>query len=144
MLSNLTGFLLAWKEHFQAKEILQIFSVKRVTGPEGRIMTQCTIICIVGFHLRLHFFHQGDGELFHCHPRHFVSIGICGEYLERLSTGEQRRVQFGTFTFRRATDKHNVTPTVLPCVTLALTTPVVRQWNKGGLDVHKEKADGKI
>lgn len=98
-------------------------------------MTQLTLICFLGFHVRVHLFHRGDGEIFHDHPRHFVSLGIYGEYFERLSTGEERFVRFGVITVRRATDRHNVTPTKLPCMTLVFTTPVVRQWCKETLEI---------
>jgi len=134
-------FLDAWRRNFDYREILQVFRTKTVADSEGPIMTQFTLICVLGFHLRLHFLHRGDGELFHSHPRHFVSLGILGEYHEQLSTNEERRVRFGTITFRKATDRHNVTPVTLPCVTLALTTPVVRQWSKGKLDASMEEND---
>lgn len=118
-----------------------LLSRKTITGPHGPIMTQFTLVAVFGFHLRIHVFHRGDGELYHSHPRHFVSLGLCGEYVERFCFSSQERwVHFGVLTFRKATDRHNVTPVKFPCMTLALTTPVVRQWDKGEC-IHNEEGE---
>jgi hypothetical protein len=126
------SFLRAWVTHLKWREVFQLISLKTVRDPDGPIMTQFTLVAVLGFHLRIHIFHRADGELFHSHPRHFVSLGLCGEYVERLCLSDkERRVRFGTLTFRKATDKHNVTPVEFPCVTLVITSPVVREWDKG-------------
>jgi len=95
-------------------------------------MSQFTILGIMGFSLRIHSFYEGEEE-YHSHPRHFVSVGLVGSYREKLMSGFERIIKPGTFTFRKATDTHNVTPIKLPCITLALTTPVIRQWEKFNL-----------
>ena len=126
------GFFRAWVMHLKWREVFQLFRANTVRDSDGPIMTQFTIVAVLGFHLRIHIFHRGDGKLFHSHPRHFVSFGLCGEYHERLcSSDKERRVLFGTLTFRKATDKHNVTPVKFPCVTLAITSLVIRKWDKG-------------
>jgi hypothetical protein len=111
-----------------------LWSKKVVKGADGPIMTQFTIIALFGFHIRLHFFHRGDGNLFHSHPRAFISVGLRGAYRERLCLPQGatlvRIVRPGTITVRHATDVHNVEPLRFPCVTLAVTTPVLRQWEK--------------
>ncbi len=102
-----------------------------VVGPRGPIMTQFTLIAVLGFHLRLHIFHCGDGDFFHSHTRSFASIGLCGAYRERLcASGEERVVRPGTITLREASLLHNVEPFRFPCVTLAITTPNIRAWEK--------------
>jgi hypothetical protein len=113
------------------REILVLGQRKVVKGPEGSIMTQLTLIGMLGFHLRLHFFHRGDGEMFHSHPRSFLSVCVSSAYRELVrGVPGQRVVTRGTITVRRATDVHNVEPFAFPCVTIAVTTPVIRQWEK--------------
>lgn len=125
------AFLRAWAAHWQWGELLVIWSRKVVKGPEGPIMTQLTLLGVAGWHLRLHLFHRGDGELYHSHPRGFISVCLRGAYREKLcEVPGDRLVQPGTITVRRATDRHNVEPVSFPCVTLAITTPVIRKWEK--------------
>ncbi len=107
-----------------------LWSWNVVTGPKGPIMSQLTLIAVLGFHFRLHFFHQGDKEGFHTHPRAFVSVCVRGAYRERLWTHGERLVKFGTVTVRRASTAHNVEPLRLPCVTVAFTSPVINRWRK--------------
>ena len=102
-----------------------------VAGEDGLIMTQFTIIAILGFHLRLHFFYRGDGEDFHSHTRAFISLCLIGGYRERFCPAQKERiVRRGTITVRNASDLHNVEPLDQPCVTIAVTTPNIRQWEK--------------
>lgn len=102
-----------------------------VRDDNGLIMIQFTIIAIFGFHLRLHFFYRGDGDFFHNHTRSFISIGLLGKYRETLCPSKKVRfVRSGTFTFREASTLHNVEPLSFPCVTLAITTPNIRGWEK--------------
>lgn len=114
---------------FKNQEIFRLWELNVVKADQP-IMSQLTLIGILDFHLRIHRFYQGDGDSFHDHPRHFVSICIAGEYRERLINQSPRIVKVGTITLRKATDAHNVTPTKFPCTTIALTSPVVRQWGK--------------
>lgn len=108
-----------------------VWSRNVVVGPEGPIMTQLTLIAFLGFHLRFHFFHRGDGNFFHSHPRAFISLCLWGGYRERLCPAKKDRiVKPGTITVRKATDIHNVEPLRQPCITLAITTPVLRRWEK--------------
>ena len=107
-------------------EIFRFWELNVVGSPP--IMSQLTLIGIHGFHLRIHEFFRGDGDTFHDHPRHFVSVCVSGEYLEKLIDYPSRQVRVGTITLRRATDAHNVTPVKFPCVTIAVTSPIVRQW----------------
>jgi hypothetical protein len=118
-----TDLLPWWKDHgWWIKNI--------VTGTEGPIMTQLTLIALCGVHLRIHLFHRADDGSFHNHTRSFMSIGVCGEYLERRCDQPERTVKRGTVTFRRADTFHAVDPIRTPCATLALTTPNLRPWQK--------------
>lgn len=95
-------------------------------------MSQRTVIGLFGFHLRIHRFFRGDGDLYHTHPRGFVSLCIAGSYRERLCPSAERIVRPGTITLRKAADAHNVTPIEFPCTTIAVTTPVINKWRKLG------------
>jgi hypothetical protein len=106
------------------------FFETNVVGKSDPIMSQFTLIGLLDFHLRVHQFFKGDGDNFHSHPRHFISVCIWGGYDERLPDRPDRQVRPGTITVRRATDIHNVEPVAFPCLTIALTSPVVRQWEK--------------
>lgn len=123
-------FLRAWFTHLKWREVIQILRVNRVCGPEGPIMTQVNVIGLLGFAVRLHLFHRGDGDEFHSHPRSFISVGLRGSYRERLYPDGERIVRPGVITVRRAEDAHNVEPLSKPCITLALVAPVTRQWEK--------------
>lgn len=120
----------AAKEWWLRQDMLRIWRSNIVMGPEGPIMSQLTVIGLFGVHLRVHQFFRGDGEAYHTHPRGFVSVCLMGSYLERLCPSGERLVRPGTLTLRRARDAHNVTPVQLPCVTLAITTPVISRWRK--------------
>lgn len=51
-----------------------------VVGKSKPIMLQLTVVGVLGCHLRLHRFYDGDEEhVFHTHPRHFVSLCVAGE-----------------------------------------------------------------
>jgi hypothetical protein len=125
-------FALAWYKHFDPEKELFIFNKRKVvSGPNGPIMTQHTLLGLIGWHVRIHHFHLPDEEGFHDHPRHFASICLRGSYAESFSaTEEVRIVKPGDLTIRKAETAHNVQPVELPCSTLAVTTPVIRKWNK--------------
>lgn len=116
-------------------EVLRLWHYNYVFSDCGTtlIMSQFTIVGLFDHHLRLHFFYKGDGDLYHNHPRHFCSIGLCGLYIEKVKIGEKttkRPVKIGTMTWRNAKYFHNVTPIKLPCCTLAFVSPVVQQYCK--------------
>lgn len=123
-------FLRAWFTYLKWPEVIQLFRINRVRGPEGPIMTQVNVLGLLGFALRIHFFFRGDGDEFHSHPRGFVSVGLLGSYKERLYPDGERIVRPGVITVRRADEAHNVTSLKFPCVTLALVAPVTRKWEK--------------
>lgn len=127
-----TEFALAWYKHFDPDKELFIFNKRKVvSGPNGPIMTQHTLLGLIGWHVRIHHFHLPDEEGFHDHPRHFASICLRGIYAESFPTTEEIRiVKPGDLTIRKAETAHNVQPVELPCSTLAITTPVIRQWHK--------------
>lgn len=98
---------------------------------EGPIMVQLTLVALLGFHLRIHIFYRGDQGVFHNHPRSFISLCLWKGYREKLlGKKKERIVRPWTITVRNAKDMHNVEPLGYPCITLALTTPVVGQWEK--------------
>lgn len=125
-------FVLAWYKHFDPEKELLIFNKRKaVLGPSGPIMTQHTLLGLMGWHLRIHHFHLPDEEGFHDHPRHFASVCLRGSYSETFPNQvSERIVKKSDFTFRHAETAHNVRPVELPCSTLAITTPVIRQWHK--------------
>ena len=123
-------FTASLKAFWMRQDFLRICRTNVVKGPDGPIMSQLTLFGIFGFHLRIHRFYRGDGELFHTHPRGFVSVCLVGSYHERLCPDGERLVKAGTVTIRKASDAHNVTPVKFPCVTLAITTPVINKWRK--------------
>lgn len=132
-------FLRDWMHHLKASEVLQIARWKTIRDREGKaVMSQLTLVCLLGWHLRVHIFWSGDGDDYHSHPRAFVSVGLLGGYTERLSTGEIRFVSPGKLTVRKPSDVHNVQPQGR-CVTLALTSPVIASWSKGPLDSWTKK-----
>lgn len=127
----MTTFVAALLRYLRVRDILVLGQRKVVVGPDGPIMAQYTLVGVLGWHLRLHFFYRGDGDDFHSHPRHFLSICVSGAYQERLlGQSGHRVVTCGTITMRKATDVHNVEPIAFPCITIAVTTPVIRQWEK--------------
>lgn len=124
-------FLVAWWKYFNWRETLILLQKKVVRDESGNpVMTQFTILGILGFHFRIHTFYKDDGDNYHTHPRGFVSLCIRGSYHERLYPFGERIVRLGTITMKRPSDAHNVTPIKFPFITLVLTTPVVRQWKK--------------
>ena len=124
-------FLLAWWKHFTWREVIVLLQKKTVRNEDGNpVMTQFTIVGILGFHLRIHSFIRGDGDSYHSHPRGFVSICLLGSYCEKLYPSGERLVRPGTITVKKPEDAHNVTPIKLPCITIAMTTPVLRKWTK--------------
>jgi hypothetical protein len=125
------AFIRAWWKHLTWKEVIVLLRKKTVCDEGGNpVMTQFTILGVLGFHLRIHWFSRGDGDSYHTHPRGFVSLCIRGSYHERLYPVGERIVRMGTITMRKPKDAHNVTPIKLPCVTLVVATPVLRQWSK--------------
>lgn len=123
-------FLAEWLRRLTWAEALIVWQRKTVVGPHGPIMTQLTILGLLGWHLRLHLFHRGDEEGYHTHPRGFISVCLFGAYREHLLPNTWRIVRPGTVTVRGPADAHNVEPIGLPCVTLAVTTPVIADWRK--------------
>lgn len=125
------AFLSAWSCHLKWRHVFSCLNVNIVHNDDVQeIMAQWTILQILGLSLRVHIFYRDDPEHFHSHPRGFASIGICGAYLEEMTNGRVRWVTPGTLTIRRARDAHRVSPVVLPCITVAITTPVIRQWER--------------
>lgn len=123
-------FFQEWVRRLTWAEVLIVWETKTVIGPHGPIMTQRTLLGILGWRLRLHFFHRGDEEGYHSHPRGFVSVCLVGSYREHLWPNSWRTVRPGTVTVRKPSDAHNVTPLKFPCITLAITTPVIAEWRK--------------
>lgn len=124
-------FLRAWWKHFTWREVIVLFQEKTVRDENGNpVMIQFTLLGILGFHIRVHSFIRGDGVNYHTHPRGFISLCIRGSYWENLYPSGKRIVRVGTFTIKKPSDAHNVTPIKIPCLTLAVTTPVIKEWNK--------------
>ena len=127
----MNAFLKTWRKHLTRKEIIVFLQKKTVCDEDGNpVMIQFTILGILGFHFRIHSFLRGDGDNYHTHPRGFISFCIRGSYCENLYPSGKRIVRVGTFTIKKPSDAHNVTPIKLPCITLVVTTPIVRQWIK--------------
>ena len=124
------NFINEWRRRLTRREWLVIARKNDVAGADGVLMTQWTLIGILGWNVRVHVFHRGDSEGFHSHPRGFVSVGLLGAYVEELRNGEVRLVSRGVVTVRGPSDEHRVTPIRFPCVTLAITTPVIANWQK--------------
>ena len=89
------------------------------------------------------FMRDDDDSALHDHPWWFVSVMLRGGYWETRTnsdpdipmTNEIRTWRgTGSFAFRRATDRHRVTLSKdgdwqpIPCWTLVLTGPRVREW----------------
>jgi hypothetical protein len=91
------------------------------------------------------FMRDDDDRALHDHPWWFVSVMLWGRYLETrdqvidgdVFVMERRRDDVrrcGSIAFRRATDRHRVTLAKdidgkpIPCWTLVLTGPKVREW----------------
>lgn len=80
------------------------------------------------------FMRSDDDRALHDHPWWFVSLMLRGQYneiRERGSAGKVRRAP--DIAYRRATDQHRVTleernGKPVPCWTLVLTGPKVRDW----------------
>src|SRR5687768_1946746 len=110
MFSSSLQFIKSWFKYLTWSEVLVICRHKTVWGPEGPIMSQFTIVGILGFNLRLHFFYRDDGDFYHNHPRGFISLCLCGAYCEKLWPVGERIVKAGVVTVRRASQAHNVEP----------------------------------
>ena len=119
----------------QKVEIFRIGELNSVLNSwQQVIMSQFTIVGLFGFHFRIHQFYLGDGDWFHTHPRAFVSVCIKGSYHEQWidSQGQKRDriVNPGMITLRSSKTAHNVKPIIMPCRTIAVTTPVINKWKK--------------
>lgn len=86
------------------------------------------------FNIYLHkFLRDDDDRALHCHPWLFVSVILRGRYIEWTDTGPWIR-RVGSIAFRRAVHRHRVElpkredGTPVPCWTLVITGPRVREW----------------
>jgi hypothetical protein len=81
------------------------------------------------FNVYLHkFVRDDDDRALHDHPWPSVSMVIRGRYVEQTSAG-RRQYRAGSLILRRATHTHRVElPGGVPCWTLFVTGPRVREW----------------
>ncbi len=85
--------------------------------------------------LYLHeFLRDDDDRALHDHPWWFVSIMLKGMYNEIRENGHRGQVRGApSIAYRRATDRHRVVletrdGKVVPCWTIVITGPKVRDW----------------
>ncbi len=125
------SFARAWVRHFSwRRDLLRLWVRNDVRVNGVLVMSQLTVIRVFGWDVRLHYFHADDQSGLHSHPRGFVSLCLRGSYCETMEDASRRFVWPGILTCRPASHAHRVTPVVLPCITLAVTTPVVQHWER--------------
>jgi hypothetical protein len=80
------------------------------------------------------FMRDDDDRALHCHPWWFVSLMLRGFYAEHLQDGTTKIRRPWSLAFRRAEHRHRVelpklaSGEVIPCWTLVITGPKVREW----------------
>ncbi len=123
----------AW-ECFEVGDILMGPKFRAIKLEDGRtVLTETILFGFMGFKVILHDIVDNDVELsYHNHRGPFLTIGISGEYVERLRIGggfETNTMKPGRIFFRKADQLHRVTPKPW-CTTLCIKFPRSRKTNE--------------
>lgn len=111
--------------------------VSRLTPPEEingaercpTYLYRWVLLSTPWFKVYLHRFVGDDWSLdLHDHPKRFVSIGLCGSYLEHGPGGRQRVYVAPWFRTFPAAHIHRLTLPAGDCWTLVVVFKTVREW----------------